>query len=525
MHQQAWLPRCLGTALTAVLLLASLRAGIAAALPSAQSPPPTAAAVADPLGRNTPLGTITGFSSAVRREDFATAQQYMQLTAAQRPNAETLALELTTLMDHYYRQPITALSALPEGTQNDGLPPDRERITLTIDGKAVDLQLVRVNNPHGGLIWLISSETLARVPSLRGSLQSNWVQTLLPESLSEHSLFGVSLAQWTVWAGSIGAPLVVLWLASGLVIRVARRSIRDPARRQLVDAWHAGLSWPTILTGTLLVHGTVMRFIGFSLAFRIAYARFVIVVAVLVLAWLTWRLLTLAAMQIERAARRRGHAGTESLMLLGERLVKVLIVTIAILAILSIAGVNTSTALAGLGIGGIAVALGAQKSVENLLGGVFLLTDKALAVGDTCRISDRIGSIEDITLRSVRLRTAEQTLLSIPAGVLAQATIENFATRDKMPVQTTLRLHYGTTAQQLRSVLKAIQGTLAGHPQIEGGTSHVRLVAFGAQAIELELFAYILTRDGAKFLAARENLLLQIAEIVEDSGARFAQPT
>jgi MscS family membrane protein len=203
----------------------------------------------------------------------------------------------------------------------------------------------------------------------------------------------------------------------------------------------------------------------------------------------------------------------------------VLIALVAIFAILKVAGIDTTTALAGVGIGGVAVALGAQKSVENLLGGIFLLTDKALAVGDTCFISNRLGVVEDITLRSVRLRTQEQTLLSIPAGVLSQANIENFATRDKMLLQTTLRLRYGTTAEQLKAVLDGIRALLAQHPKLEIETSRIRLIDFGVYAIELELFAYVLTSDGLTFLSVREDLLLQIAAIVESSGSGFAQPT
>ena len=137
-------------------------------------------------------------------------------------------------------------------------------------------------------------------------------------------------------------------------------------------------------------------------------------------------------------------------MLLGERLVQALVVVVAVIAVLTIAGVNTKTALAGLGIGGVALALGAQKTVENLLGGVFLLSDRALAVGDMCSISNRLGVVEDITLRSVRLRTLDRTLVSVPAGVLAQAGIENFASRDKILATTKLRLRY--TYQRPRRV-------------------------------------------------------------------------
>jgi MscS family membrane protein len=223
--------------------------------------------------------------------------------------------------------------------------------------------------------------------------------------------------------------------------------------------------------------------------------------------------------------KRRGQSGTESLILLGERVFNVLIAIIAIFAILTIAGVDTKTALAGVGIGGVAVAFGAQKTIENLLGGVFLLTDKVIAIGDTCSISNRVGTVEDITLRSVRLRTTEQTLLSIPAGVLSQANIENYATRRKTLIKAKLLLGYDTNAGQLRSVLSGIQDLLGDSPDVEKETAYIRLVDFGPQAIELELFTYILTSDGVKFLAVRESLLLQIAEVVESAGSRFAGPT
>src|SRR5262249_44113923 len=158
-------------------------------------------------------------------------------------------------------------------------------------------------------------------------------------------------------------------------------------------------------------------------------------------------------------------------------------------------GVDTKTALAGLGIGGVAVAFGAQKTVENLLGGIFLLTDDALAVGDTCVISNRLGTVEDITLRSVRLRTLEQTLLSVPAGMLSKANIENLTSRHKILIQTALLLRYDTSTNQLRIILQEIEKELAGNSQVEASTFHIRLMNFGGQAIELELFAYIQTAN------------------------------
>src|SRR5262249_53388551 len=126
---------------------------------------------------------------------------------------------------------------------------------------------------------------------------------------------------------------------------------------------------------------------------------------------------------------------------------------------------------------------------------------------------------------SVRLRTAEQTLLSVPAGILSQSNLENFATRNKILMQTMLRLQYGATASQLRRVLTGVRSLLDGHPDIETSSARIRLGDFGVRAIELELFAYVLTTDWSKFLSVREELFLQIAALVESSGTSFAQPT
>ena len=268
-----------------------------------------------------------------------------------------------------------------------------------------------------------------------------------------------------------------------------------------------------------------MRLLGFSVSSVYAYARWVLTAGVILFALLVWRVTTVSFRYTRTLALRRGRSDTQSLLLLGERVAKVVVVLCAILLLLTLAGVETTTALAGVGIFGVALALGAQKSIENLLGGIFLLSDKAIAVGDFCKVSDRVGLIEDITLRSVRMRTVDQTVLSIPAGTMASTAVENFANRKKMLMQTILRLRYGTSSDQLLFVLEGVRRLLADHPDIEHETARFRLVAFGAEAIELELFAYITTGDFEKFLGERERFLLGTAAIVEASGSEFAGPT
>ena len=485
--------------------------------PSAQELSP------DPLGRSTPRGTITGFIREMDHGDFVTASRYMQVSAKQKRNTETLASDLKELMDRYFSQPLATISDAPTGVLNDGLPPDRERVgPLTIGGERVDILLVRVNNLESGPIWLISSETLARVPDLYDAIEETWIQRVMPGPLLNRRILGLSLAQCLVWIASIVIPLSLFWLLSRALIFFLKRTIRNPSHREIAESWHATVRWPSIVFLTLSIHLAFVSFLGFSLGTRIIYTRSGLALLVVALAWLVRRIATISFERARGMMQRRGQTGTGSLILLGERLFKVLIILAAIFAVLTIVGVDTKTALAGVGIGGVAVALGAQKTVENFLGGVFLLTDKALAVGDPCCISNRFGTVEDITLRSVRLRTLDQTLLSIPAGVLSQASIENFATRRKTLLETRLRLRYGTTAHQLRVILDAIHRLLAECPAIETDTARIRLVDFGAHSIELELFAYVLTADPVKFFALREDLLLKIAEVVDASGSCFA---
>jgi MscS family membrane protein len=493
--------------------------------PQTPEAPPRAAVPSDPFDRDTPRGTITGFNQAVHREDFVAAARYIQLTPAQRPNAERLARDLTYLIDRYYTEPITAMSNEPEGTTNDGLAADRERVVLRIAGKPIDVELVRVKDAPANLIWLISSQTLAQVPALRQSVDETWLERTMPRALVDTPLFGTSLARWLVSAATLVIPFAVLWLLSTVFIAIARRLVIDTTHRTFLETWYAGLRGIVILVATLAIHLGVMRLLGFSLRFRFVYSRIVLVVLVIATAWLLWRFMSLSFNNARYLAQRRGEAGIRSLLMLAERVCKVIVVMLAIFALLTIAGVDTTTALAGVGLGGVAVALGAQKSIENLLGGVFLLTDRALAVGDTCSISNRLGVVEDITMRSVRLRTTEQTLLSVPAGLLSQSSLENFATREKILVQSMLRLRYGTTAAQLRRVLTGIRSLLTEHPDIETATARIRLVDFGVRAIELELFAYVLTADFARFLEVREELLLKVATLIESSGTSFADPT
>jgi MscS family membrane protein len=204
---------------------------------------------------------------------------------------------------------------------------------------------------------------------------------------------------------------------------------------------------------------------------------------------------------------------------------KITVLLLTITAVLANWGYNTTTIMAGLGVGGLAIALAAQKTIENLFGGVAVISDRPVSVGDFCRFGDRSGTVEDIGLRSTRIRTPDRTLVSVPNAQFSSMVLENFNKRDKMLFHFTFNLRRDTTPDQVRTLLDAITKILAKHSQVEAGALPVRFIGVGTYSLDLEVSAYVLTRDGDKFLEIQQELLLRILDEVEAAGTTLALPT
>jgi MscS family membrane protein len=275
----------------------------------------------------------------------------------------------------------------------------------------------------------------------------------------------------------------------------------------------------------VLIHRILVSFLGLPLLHRHYYYLTTRVVLIVAIGWLTLRGLTRGMDRLRDRAIARGSTGTGSLVLLGQRVLKALVVIFAGLALLGALGFNLTTALAGLGIGGLAIGFGAQKTIENLFGGISLLGDEVIRVGDSCNFNGRIGTVEDISLRSTRIRTVERTELSIPNGALATMNIENLTRRDKFLFNPTLSLRPETTPDQLRYVLTEARRFLYQHPKVETASARIRLANLEQGWPSLEVFSYVLTRDGAEFTAIREDILLRLLTVVEDAGTGFAFPS
>ena len=507
--------------------LAISTAAVAQLLPTQLTTPASNSAnqpAPDPRGRDTPSGTVYGFLQAAQAGNYSTAAQYLQMSNARRlSEGEDLATKLKLVMDRAFTGNLRSISNQRDGTPQEGVSLDRQRIGVLSAGDIDDdLDLFHVSEPGGGRIWLISSDTLAKVPDLYEQLQVRQVETRLPAILVQHQFASMPIWQWLAILLAIPFAAGLGWLAVQ-ILKFPRYLWLRKHKQSLSPAWSA-ISSPLWLVLGSVIHAFCVRYLRLPLLQRHYYQITIGVVFIIGLNWLLWRILRQLARRIRERAIYAGRTGTGSVMLLGERILKSLILILAIFLILSTLGFNMTTALAGLGIGGIAIAFAAQKTLENLFGGISLLGDEVIHIGDECRFGDRVGTVEDISLRSTRIRTPQRTQLSIPNGSLATMNVENLSRRDKILFNTKLGLRYETSPDELRYVLAQIRRLFYEHPKVETDGARIRFTGCDNGSLNLEVFCYILTRNGAEFLTIQEDLLLRIMDIIEASGTSLRLP-
>ena len=495
------------------LLLFLLGPALPAPIPLGTAAPAPKDVPSDPLGRTTPRAAIYGFLRAAQDGRYKLAAQYLDVPEARRDTfGANLARDLRFLFDTSYRYPLSVVSDRPEGTIEESLGPNQERAgEFVVADQAVDLILTRKSDASG-TYWVISKATLDRVPALRDRVTVSRYVAALPDSLS-YQLFGLTLWQW------LGAFL--LFAASLAFSWVAVQAGRWLTQRRFPRAEFSKiLPW----TLALLLHSSLLGMLSIPLLYRTYYRRAANLFLLFGLGWILFTVISQVSARAQERALAAGQLATNSWLILLRRLLKVTVAGVLLLIGLASLGFDMSTALAGLGIGGIAIAFAAQKTLENLFGGVSVASDQVLRVGDTCSFNGRIGTVTDIGLRSTRIRTLDRVELSIPNGVLAGMNVENLSMRDKFLFNPVLGVRYDTTAAQLRQILEGIRALFAADPRVEPG-GRVRLLSFGESAIQIEIFVYLLATEFNVMAEIREDLLFRIQEIITRAGSSFAFPT
>jgi MscS family membrane protein len=372
-----------------------------------------------------------------------------------------------------------------------------------------------------GKVWLFSRQTLESIPDVFKESSAPAVENLLPEFLVKTRLASVPLFEWLA---ALGIPF--LYLLTGLLSRLIERSV-GACRRHFfrnADLKNPRLLSPPIrlLLVALSMYWLLSR-IGLSLLARQVWSTAVFII---VLAACIWLLMLLSCWgEGYLVARRPGLSGSAAVLRLIRRVTNSLLFFAGLLFALHHFGINPTAALAGLGVGGIAVALAAQKTLENVIAGISLIADNAVRVGDTLKVGDIVGTVEDVGLRSTRIRTLDRTVVSVPNGQIANVSLETLSVRDKFWFHPLVGLRYETTPVQLRSIVTGIRELLNEYSNLDSSSVRVNFLRLSASSLDVDIFAYVYARDWADFLQIQEELLLSVMDLVKQAGAEIAFPS
>jgi MscS family membrane protein len=477
----------------------------------------------DALNRGTPRGTIRGFIEACEAVDFERAAQYLDLRNLPEEVEAFGGPELARQFHHVLSRAVWlddyTVSDQPEGLQGDGLPAYRDELVKVKTGEAERvIWLQHVPRGDGELIWKISNRSVALFPELYNEYSyPAWVETVRGWFPEGASFLGLEAFKWFI--------VILVSLLSWPLFHLAGLGL---AR---IFSSHGRTSYPVVrkvMTGPvvalgvlLLIRATLLELGMGARAQEIAQSRTLVTIVVV---WALWSVANLLRNRQQERLEALGRPGAAKLARPLAAFFKMLILLLGVLFWLNNLGINITTVLAGLGVGGLAVALALQKPLEDMMGALTIFSQATFKVGDFCRYGEIYGSVEDIGLRTTRLRTLSNTLVSIPNSRIAYVEVENYTARSKIRYWPTLRLRYDTTTQQIRAIRDQVLQLLLEGDRVHDEPLRVRFTDFDSDAVLLKVNAYLKTTDYAESLEISEELNLRIMEIVEAAGARFALP-
>ena len=514
-------------ALSAIAILALHDQALAGPLNplSAVAKPAASAATAssatpEEVAPDSPRAAMADFTKLTRSGDYPKAARYLDLSSVDQAEGPTLAKHLREVLDRHLWIDLEKLSPEPHGDTEDGLAGDREELGTVpgAAGKPEPVVLVR-HVDQRGIRWVFSAATVAHVDDWYAHLENRWLLDHLPKALLG---FGPHELRWWQWLAL--APLLISgWLIGFTITRLSRfvvtrvmsqhgaetmRRMRGPATLAwMIIACYAILPW-------LGLYEPAEEFVSRGLSATLLIAFF----------WALWRAVELSQHAISTSMWARNSLTAHSLLLLAARLGKFAVGAFASVAVMAELGYSVTSIITGLGIGGIALALAAQKTVENLFGAFSLAVDQPFREGDVIQVDTISGTVEAIGLRSTRIRTVDRTLITIPNGKLAEMRIETVSAREQIRFYALIGVaHSG--ADTIAQIVAGIEELLRKNEWIAKDSVSARLVGVTDSALSIEIAALCATANFSQFQDVRQVILLGIVRVVEENGARLAHPT
>jgi len=476
----------------------------------------------DNLGRDTPRSSFIGFLTLTEKFDYAGAAEYLDMRNLPRSvrnfSGEELAMQLDFVIKRGMKIDVAHLSKKITGQVVDGLPDYRDELGHIVSDEGEQVLLMqRVPGLDDNFIWKVSNASIAKIPALYDYFSyPDWVENIRERVPDNAGFLGVELFKWVIVVGAAVISAPVFWLVGFVLswlISKPGSPLHRPVRRLFTR--------PLALIAVMLLTGKLLEELGLGATAQAIVETKTLMTMVVV--WIVFSLIDLA-----RAKRRETFIaeGRSDAHILGRPManaVKLMILLLATLIWLANTGIDITTLLAGLGVGGIALALALQKPIEDLLGAVSIYSQQPIITGDLCKYGGILGRIEEIGLRTTRIRTLNNTLVSVPNCLIAHGAIENYSAREKMLYHPELPLRYDTSAEQMQAIIAAIHELASNHEDVITKSVRIRFTEFSENSMIIKARIYVDTSDFSTYLGVVTDLNMGIMKIVQDNNAHFAQ--
>ena len=496
--------------------------------PVAEKPekkPGVPAGPVDEYNRGTPRGAFKGFIAATRDGKFDTAANYLDLRylpqGLTRKQGPELARELKISLDRAgLWVDIDMVSDDPKGVQEDGLPANRDLLgQIKTPQRTVDILMQRVPRKDGVMVWKFSHRTVSQIPHLFQHFGYSPFEQKLSEWLPDFTFLGWQSWQWVFFLISVGLAYVgatILTALAGALLRKDGAKLRNEAAK-LVTGPIRFLLW-------LFLVNIMIHYIGPSVTIRSILQG-----GTLIIFGFTWAAIGVLKLGFSWWAERLRKSGQEAATVLLQpirNVINVLIVVIALILWLDNIGFNISTLLTGLGVGGLAVALAAQDTMKNFIGSIMILLDKPYKVGQRIVIKGHDGVVEEIGLRSTKLRLLNGHQTSVPNEEMARLDIENIGRRPHIRRLANIGITYGTPPDKVEKAVEIVLEILDNHEGMDPAyPPRVYFSDFNAYSLNLLVLYWYHPADYWGYMAHGQKVNLQIMQAFEKEGIRFAFPT
>lgn len=493
--------------------------------PTATSGGATTSDVAGIAAPDSPQTSMTRFLALARGGHFEQAAEYLDLPRRTPAAAADAAEKLLLVLDRRLWIDVERLSPNSTGDLDDALPRGVDSVGSIATADAPTGEPVRIARAvvNGQTRWRFTRATCARIDVWYDALDGQLIRRFVPRRLLHGGAFHVAPWQWiglgAAAIASLLAGLLVGRLMLAILARIARRT-----RAEWDDALVPAMLGPVQTGWALVAFHFAVPFFGLVRPAEDGIERAEKLIAGLVFLLASIRAVRVLSTSMSRSEWGRTNPSSRSLVALSARAAQMAAFLLAVLAMLSTFGYDVTGVLAGLGIGGIALAFAAQKTLENLLGAFSIGIDQPLREGDLVNIEGVIGTVEGVGLRSTRVRTLDRHIVSFPNGKLADTAINSMSARDRMRINGTLSIQYGTGSATLRALRDRLEAAALAHDFVLKEDLVIRFVGFGAASLDFELLIWLDARDYASFTEKRELVMFALMEVVESMGLSFATP-